>query len=253
MIYSNKNSSNKNMSKITVSKIGRVKILVYENFERINTTYKAAGIYKQLSPMNLGPFQIKDEISTNIESIINGKKVIQPILEYYPDEILPGYEFQNNLQVVRYECLEAYWQSRKIYSCDIDENNIVKKSFYERMKFGTTANLQITSPKDLRRTFPKSTHGVPVLSFYNNEFMDWITSRVKVYCPIYSDLVKETEAYKVLENKIQNNVNIQFLDPDGYDYGILDEEKIRNALYSTERPFCHSMVLAACLLNLEIW
>lgn len=247
---------------IKISKICRVTIPIYEGYERINTTYRAADPWKQLSPMRLGPFIIRESLAKNVIACINGKYIEQPILDYYPDGILPGFKYikdgDNEYQYAECSCFEAYWQyCGKIYQCDV-KNGIIQKTFFERRGKGLSMNLDNSKPRELRRTFKKSTHGVPILSYYNGEFMDWVKSRVKVYCPLYSELVLKTNAYSKLKDKLMNGTNIQLLDPDfglrhGYDIGDITEEKLKEQLKSTQRPFCHSMVLACTLLNYKIW
>ena len=251
------------MGEIVIAKIGRVAIPIYESFERINTTYKGAGLWKQLSPMNLGPFEIVEPLAENVASIIDGKTVIQPIRDYYPNGVLPGFQYAEDqdengkiigYQSARCESFEAYWQQcGKVYKHDIDNNGIIKKSFYERRAKGLTMSLQNSKPGELRRAFPKAKYGVPVTSYYNGQFMDWVTSRIQVYSPYYAELVSQTEAYKKLQEKIKNGKNLQLLDPDGFDYGILDKHILTKALHSTERPFGHSMVIACLLLGCKVW
>lgn len=246
---------------IIISKIGRVKITEYEGYKRINTTYRASGIWKQLSPMKLGPFDIIEPLAENTVAIIGGKNIMQPILEYYPDGILPGFQQMKNekgelidFQIANCECFEAYWQyCGKIYAHDINKNGIIKKSYYERRAQGLTMSLNSNKPGELRRAYPKAKYGVPVLSYYNGEFMNWVTSRIKVYCPLYAKLVIETDAYKKLKNDYCKGNNIQLLDPDGFDVGLLDNNKISEALHSTKRPFGHGLVLAALLMNNMVW
>src|SRR5438445_69077 len=94
-------------NKIIVSKIGRVTIPTYDDYLRINTTYKASGIWKQLSPMRLGPFEIVEPLVENTLSYIDGQYIEQPILSYYPDGVLPGFEYredrEENGNVVGYQ------------------------------------------------------------------------------------------------------------------------------------------------------
>ena len=248
---------------IIVSKISRgVKIPKYDNYERINTTYRGAGIWKELSPMKLGPFNLIEPLAVNSIAIINGKKVEQPILSYYPDGVLPGFEYKEQkdeegnmvgYQSAECECFEAYWQlCGKIYAHEIDKNGVVKKSYYERRAKGLKMSLENTKPGQLRRAFPKAQYGVPVLSYYQGEFMDWVSSRITIYCPYYTELVMDTEAYKKLEKEFKKS-NLQLLDPDAQELGVITKEILVDSLYSTKYPFGHGMVLAALLKNERVW
>lgn len=252
--------------KIIVSKSGRVKVPVYENFERINTTYNAAGIWKQLSPMRLGPFNLIEPLAetTRTKYEINADNKIvstiireQPIRNWYPDGILPGFQPHGDGQIAICETLEGYWQHcGKIYEQE-RKNGVVYKSFYERRAKGLTISLENAKATELRRVFPKQKSGVPVLSYYQGTFMDWISSRILIYCPWYAKLVVETEAFQKLKEMVDSGVNLQLTDPDGPsaedDYGVLDRDKLTAALYSTERPFGHAMVLAGLLLEERVW
>lgn len=256
----------KEKGQIIVSKGGRTKIPVYDTFERINTTYNAKGIWKELSPMRLGPFNVLEPLgeTTNmkIEMTADNKMVSsyireQPIRRYYDDGILPGFEAYEDGQAAVCQSFEAYWQHcGKIYKQEMMDG-IVYKSFYERRAKGLTMNLENSKAAELRRVYPKQKSGVPVLSYYQGTFMDWVSSRILIYCPWYEKLVTETQAFRDLKEMVDSGVNVQLLDPDGPsaedDYGVLDREKLKEALYSTDRPFGHGMVLAALLLEEKVW
>lgn len=252
---------------VIVSKIGiRAKIPEYDDFERINTTHNAKGDWKDLSPMNLGPFNLIEPLAenTNKKFIVDENRNLtyeiirnQPVRKYYTDGILPGFEPYEDGQIAKCESFEAYWQHcGKIYKQDI-KDGVVFKSFYERRATGLTLNLENTKAAQLRRTFTKQKGGVPVLSYYQGAFMDWVSSRILIYCPYYEQLVTETSAFQELKSMVDGGTNVQLLDPDGPsaddDLGPLDIEKLTNALYSTDRPFGHGMVLASLLLDLKVW
>ena len=45
--------------------------------------------------------------------------------------------------------------------------------------------------------------------------MDYITSRKKIYAPVYAELVRQQPAFVELKNSIEAGENIQILDIDG--------------------------------------
>eukprot|EP00484_Ammonia_sp_Unknown_P007179 CAMPEP_0197059536 /NCGR_PEP_ID=MMETSP1384-20130603/118503_1 /TAXON_ID=29189 /ORGANISM="Ammonia sp." /LENGTH=61 /DNA_ID=CAMNT_0042494613 /DNA_START=1 /DNA_END=182 /DNA_ORIENTATION=- len=53
------------------------------------------------------------------------------------------------------------------------------------------------------KTYNKYKYCTASTSYYFGEYMDYLTSRKKVYCPMYEALVKETEFYKALKREMR--------------------------------------------------
>ena len=91
---------------------------------------------------------------------------------------------------------EHYWQSGKVYE-DIDIS-ITKKWWKEQ-----------TTPK---RRYPNSKNKTVLYALFdnNNEKMDYITSRKKVYVPEYYDLIKNRDMVKYWKDILKtHDINIK--------------------------------------------
>jgi len=144
-----------------------------------------------------------------------------------------------------YYNFEAFWQSGKVFD-GIPE---AKTKAYWRT---------IQEPK---RRYPGS-KGIPVrYSTWagNDERMDYITSRKRVYVPLYHELMKDTEMANEWRERVQNGQDVVIYDFDGprLPEGSVTcievtlaslKEKIEDGRF----PFGHGYVVAAYLANIPI-
>lgn len=137
-------------------------------------------------------------------------------------------------------------QAGKIYQKELDGNGILVNKFYEeryKMYALTKEN------KNRRRKYPKSSHGVPISSIYNGIVVDYIKSRKKVYIPMYIELIKNTEEYKLLLQKVNSCENIFIVGLDGWsDYEKeINEVTIKEAIDNPKYSFGHDLVICGLL------
>lgn len=86
-------------------------------------------------------------------------------------------------------------------------------------------------------------------SEYNNEEMDYLTSRLKIYIPLYEQLVKETDAFKELKKMVDSGLSVMILDLDGPLKPMeVTPENINKMKYDTSRPYGHGYVIANLLI-----
>ena len=139
---------------------------------------------------------------------------------------------------------EHYWQSGKVF-----ENIPIEKT----KKWWS----DIKEPK---RRYPKSKGNKVLYSMWehhDNEKMDYITSRKKVYVPEYYNMIKDREMSKYWKEKVSLGENIIIYDFDGpRKNGETDckevtiellVEKINNGIY----PFGHGYIVASYILGIE--
>jgi hypothetical protein len=98
------------------------------------------------------------------------------------------------------------------------------------------------------------------------EFLDYITSRIKVYCRLYLYLIENNSETKPLLTELriayQKGEKLQICDVDGptyddyYPYNTVENssielspEKVIKMLFNTRQPFGHGYVLAALIMN----
>lgn len=140
---------------------------------------------------------------------------------------------------------EAFWQSGKVFD-GIDEKKV--KNFWKNVK----------EPK---RRYPGS-KGKNVLyaRFEHNpeEKMDYITSRKKVYVPVYFDLMKNKEMSLFWKKQVENGKDIVIYDFDGprlINGGVtcleITLELLRQKINDTQFPFGHGYIIAAWLKGIK--
>lgn len=186
--------------------------------------------WKSLSPMKLGPFHLIEQ------------KVVTP---WYHDGIHPGFtsinEFQQMLPCTN---LENIWQGSKIFNIDLNKDNVIQPSFFERRK------KMAYDIKPHRRALPKK-DGVPISSYWDGKYYSYLDSRV-IYCNLYTNLVIKTSEYNELVNMRNNGINLQIIGYDGQDIPI-NYESMKNAYLDPNKPFGHELVLCCLLTNISPW
>jgi hypothetical protein len=202
-------------------------------FARINVTSSAPGRTRDLSPMLIGPFEVVEPLAPN---------------DYYPNGIHPGFAAREVngqwVQVALVWNIENYWQGSKIFQLDI-VNGVLQRSFFERRA------AMFAKRKGERRALPK-TSGVPISSYYG-QIMDYIESRLRIYCPLYARLVQTTSIFNDISIKVGSGTNMLILDYDSRNIGVITEEGMLRELLREDVPFGHGMVLACVLLGMAPW
>ena len=168
-------------------------------------------------------------------------------------------------QDVTAKLFENYWQYSKVYKelghID-DEGNVTDKWFEFRDKgfskdkgdrhaIGTRSKDIIGKDSKGRNRYRYYT---PTFAYYGGEKMDYITSRKKIYAPVYAELVKQQPAFVELKNSIEAGENIQILDIDGPTDApshIVTVDLLKQKINDTSSPFGHGYVLAGLLCGIE--
>jgi hypothetical protein len=220
----------KRVGEIRCSKITRGKTHPFiQGFTKINVSSSGQTKYRVLSPMLLGPFEIIEPINPN---------------QFYPSGIHPGFQKLNEYQqIATVQIFENYWQGSKIYNIDLVDG-VIQKSFYERR-----AKLFVDN-KGHRRSLPKKKYGVPVSSYYGG-MMDYITSRKKIYIPLYEKLVTNLPILKELKQRYLNGENILIVGYDGTDIPITDFF-LNDVINDPSFVFGHELVLCSLLKNINL-
>ena len=145
-----------------------------------------------------------------------------------------------------YYNFEAFWQSGKVYE-DIPEDKT--KKYWK-------------SVKEAKRRYPGS-KGKRVLyarfEYLPNVKLDYITSRKRVYCPLYLEKMRVTEKAKEWQEKVENGTDVVIMDFDGprtEDGGVqcleVTKELLHEKLNDPRFPFGHGYIVAAFLAGIEL-
>lgn len=135
---------------------------------------------------------------------------------------------------------ESYWQSGKVF-----ENIPIEttKKWWRELK----------EPK---RRYPKSKGNKVLYALFddNDEKMDYVTSRKKVYVPQYYDLIKDKDIIEEYKQILMTGKNIIIYDFDGprdINGDVLCLELTNDLLIDkindTRHPFGHGYIVASCI------
>ena len=135
---------------------------------------------------------------------------------------------------------EAYWQSGKVFE------GIDREKYVNWWK-------NINSPK---RRYPNSKGKKVLYSQWDDEKLDYISSRKKVYVPEYYNMIKNKQMLDYWRNELKKGKNITIFDFDGprdssrnpicleLTLDVL-KEKINDSLF----PFGHGYIVGALILE----
>jgi hypothetical protein len=157
-------------------------------------------------------------------------------LDFSPmQEIVNGYKGYWNF--------ESYWQSGKVYQ-DIPIETT--KKWWKELK-------------QAKRRYPNSKGKKVLYSIFdgNQEKMDYITSRKKVYVPEYYNLIKDRKTIIELKSKLKDGTNIIIYDFDG-PRDISDQVQcielsidfLKEKINDNKFPFGHGYIVGATILNI---
>ena len=143
---------------------------------------------------------------------------------------------------VSYYNFEAFWQSGKIYE-DIPE---AKTKAYWR------------AVKEPKRRYPGSKLKKVLHAKWENEEMDWVTSRKKVYVPLYHEYMKDKEQALFWKEQVKKGVDVILYDFDGPRLptgeptsALVTKELLQEKINDTRFPFGHGYIVAAYLAGIE--
>jgi hypothetical protein len=151
-------------------------------------------------------------------------------------EIVDGYKGYWNF--------ESYWQSGKVY-----ENIPIEKTKKWWLEL-----------KEPRRRFPnsKGKHVLYALFDGNDEKMDYITSRKKIYIPEYYELIKNKEMIAYWKKMLNDGHNLVVYDFDGprtKEGSVicmeLTTELLIDKINDTQFPFGHGYIVAGCIAGIN--
>ena len=191
----------------------------------------------------------------NIDVTSGGMNIINNIRTSTLSPLKLGPVYIDGIKIA--EKFENYWQYGKMWKkaghikdrTDSEPTN----EWFRFRKEGYEKNI------GKRRPFPKSKgYGNASTSRYNNKTYDYITSRKKIYVPIYANLIRNLPIMKELQKLINNGINILIIDGDGppkstYPEGLpMNIENWNKMINDPIYPFGHGYIVAALLSGLNV-
>ncbi len=149
----------------------------------------------------------------------------------------PGGEVARNV--------ENAWQFSKVYDVHVDANGDPTNQYFKWRKRGFDDNKP--------QRYPMGKGSVPLYSYYEGEKLSYIEARKKIYVPIYSKAVVQTEAFKTLRKEfksLKENETMWLWDFDGYDHKALNMT-YQDAINCEDKKFGHAFVLGFLLEKMK--
>jgi hypothetical protein len=139
--------------------------------------------------------------------------------------------------------MENGHQFSKVYKQHTDAQGNPIPAYFKWAKKGWASDRAVR--------YPMGKGAKPEYVWWNEEKLDYITSRKKVYVPLYVRCVVPSEAYRKLKDLQGSNKDIVLWDFDGYDYIGLNK-RLCEVLNDPTRIMGHAFILAMLLtLNRE--
>jgi len=134
--------------------------------------------------------------------------------------------------------MENAWQYSKVYPEFVDENDDPNPEYFKWAQQGWS--------KKWADRYPMGKGAISLYSYWDGERLGYIEARKRIYVPLYSRAVRNTEAYRKLKELYQQNPIVYLWDFDGYDYEALNMS-LKDVINCPSRKMGHAFVLAKML------
>lgn len=134
--------------------------------------------------------------------------------------------------------MENAWQYSKVYPEHVDDTGKPTDEWREwAMKgWGNTKAVR----------YPMGKGRKPLYSWIQGRKLSYIEARKEIYIPLYSQAVRDTDAFKALQNVVKSNMIVCLRDFDGYDHKTLGMS-YDEVINCESRKMGHAFVLAMML------
>lgn len=134
--------------------------------------------------------------------------------------------------------VENAWQYSKVYESYVDHLGNPSEKYFNWALVGWS------SARAIR--YPMGKGVKPLYSYWNGEKLNYVEARKKIYVPLYSKAVIQSEAYKQLREYYKTHSDTHLWDFDGYDYIKLNMG-FKDVINDPIRKMGHAFVLANLL------
>lgn len=133
--------------------------------------------------------------------------------------------------------VENGWQYSKVYS-EYDNDGIPSVDYFKWAIEGWS------NFKGIR--YPKGKGAKPLYSFWNDECLDYIEARKKIYIPLYTRAARENEAFRILQCMYDKGEDLILWDFNGR----ITSETNKEMILNPSKPLGHGFVLKLMLEGL---
>lgn len=138
------------------------------------------------------------------------------------------------------QIFENAWQYAKLYQEHADLDGNPTEAYWPWAKAGWKSTIPHRYPLGKGRR--------PLSSLWNGERLGYIEARKRIYLPLYRDLVKQTEAFRRLQQIYQEQRTVTLFDFDGYDHH-QSSMTLSDVLNCPTKICGHAFVLAMMLTH----
>lgn len=131
--------------------------------------------------------------------------------------------------------MENGWQFAKVYADQVDEAGEPTRDYWRWAEAGWASSLA--------QRYPRGKGVKPVYSLWQDEKLDYLQARQRIYWPLYRDAVAKTSAFERLAAMLERDGVVTLFDFDGRTVASLGD-----AILDPRRPMGHAFVLKAMLL-----
>jgi hypothetical protein len=134
--------------------------------------------------------------------------------------------------------VENAWQFCKVYPEHVDVDNNPTEKYWEWAKIGWTDKYA--------HRYPMGKGAKPLYSLWKGQKLTYVEARKAIYIPLYRDAVKDTDAFKQLQQMYKENKDLYLWDFDGYNHRSLDMS-YKDVVNHPVLKMGHAFVLAMML------
>jgi len=139
--------------------------------------------------------------------------------------------------------MENAWQFAKVYPEHIDDHGDPNQEYWNWAHQGWLTMRGIR--------YPKGKGAIPLYSYWNDEKLNYIEARKKIYIPLYKDAVLKSHAFQKLIEIYKKYGKITLWGFDGYDHH-LEHKSLDDVINDEKRKMGHMFVLAMMLEEIEV-
>lgn len=164
-------------------------------------------------------------------------------------------------QMLTSQTVEAAWQCSKVYPHQVGAEGEPTQEWWEWARRGWAKTYEEYAAHKMSLRYPMGkdpkTHRSPraAYSYWAGAHYDYVTARQRIYIPLYTRAVTQTNAWRRLQEMYEEaesrGAGVRIYDFDGLNLWAAGRS-YAEALADTTRPFGHSLVLGAMLEGVDL-
>jgi len=170
---------------------GKIVYPSYDDYEQVIVIMKSHSKYWPLSP-----YYLKDEEGRIMENLWQFSKIY---------EVVP----ESKQTYSRFDPTIIWKYPKEVH---IDKNGSILPAYWNWREKGMNNEYAVRYPVGFKN---KSLCKYCIPDYDHTQKLDYVNSRIEIYVPIYCELVKKDKQFLDLKKKLNNDVNLLIIEPDG--------------------------------------